>query len=234
MPQGRRHLRAPGPAEVRGLERASEELTRRESELPLPSDLIRTSRRDDRPLSYGIREYRQMFTDRQLLVFGRAFQWIRSSSLPDNVRDSLELAISNALSTNNRLCGYATDYGRLAPLFFIRGFSLPALAVELNPLARKGGRGTLAACLARAVNPTSAPVRRHYWCADTGVSRREAVSVPSLGSQAYHLRPRRGRHAPARASGSPLTSRYSTRRTSISLTMTSCRSSTAPGWAIQT
>ena len=32
------------------------------------------------------------------------------------------------------LCGYARDWGSSsAPLFSVRGFSLPALTVELNP-----------------------------------------------------------------------------------------------------
>ena len=51
----------------------------------------------------------------------------------------------------DRLCGYATDYGRLSPLFSVRGYSLPALAVELNPLNLKSGRGTIAACIERFV-----------------------------------------------------------------------------------
>jgi hypothetical protein len=74
------------------------------------------------------------------------------------------MALSNALATNNRLCGYATEYGRLSALFAVRAYSLPALAVELNPLHPSGGRGTIAACIARIERAAGTTrVRRYTW-----------------------------------------------------------------------
>ena len=59
------------------------------------------------------------------------------------------------------LCGYATDYGRLAPAFTgVRSYALPILSVELNPLHPTAGRGTLVATLRRVNRSTVATVPR--------------------------------------------------------------------------
>jgi adenine-specific DNA methylase len=94
---------------------------------------------------------------------GHALKWIEENVPESDFRAALELAVSNSLSTNNKLCGYATDYGRLSALFSVRGYSLPALTVELNPLHETGGRGTIAACIERVAKSDAAKVRRHVW-----------------------------------------------------------------------
>jgi adenine-specific DNA methylase len=104
-----------------------------------------------------------LFTPRQLAVFGHAFRWIRTSAYPQTVRRALSLALSNALTTNNRFCGYATDYGRLAPLFSVRSYAIPALAVELNPFHPTAGRGTLHRGFERILRSPALPVRRFVW-----------------------------------------------------------------------
>jgi adenine-specific DNA methylase len=118
---------------------------------------------DDRPLSFGIEKPSELFTDRQLVVFGLAFHWIKRQRLSRDVRRAIRLAVSNALTTNNRLCSYAAEYGRLAPLFSVRSYSLPTLAVELNPLHPSAGRGTLRRSIDRVVRSTSGEVRRYVW-----------------------------------------------------------------------
>ena len=119
---------------------------------------------DDRPLSYGITRYEELFTPRQLLVLGSAWRWLSEREWPAPVTRALEMALSNALATNNRLSGYAMDYGRLSALFAVRGYSLPALAVELNPLHPTGGRGTIAACITRIERAAATSrVRRYAW-----------------------------------------------------------------------
>lgn len=152
--------------------RACAYLSRHRKELSIPTEPLCTDRHDSRPLSYGIRTPEQFFTERQLLVFGTAFRWIETADLSATVRRALRLGVSNALTNNNRLCGYATDYGRLAPLFSVRSYSLPALSVELNPLHRTAGRGTLYRLLARLSDDTTT-VRRHIWSA----TRRRATPV---------------------------------------------------------
>ena len=103
---------------------------------------------DGRPVSFGIRTIADLHTARQLAYLTAARRWLSDAQLDPRVARALSLAVSSTITSNNRLCGYATDYGRLAPLFSIRAFSLPWLAVELNPLNPTGGRGTLAAALA--------------------------------------------------------------------------------------
>lgn len=199
IPGAYRQLRAPCKADMDALSRSAGLWKRERSRLPCPSGMIRVDRYDDRPRSYGIKRYEDMFTPRQLIVLGRAFQWIRKAGLACEVRDALELAISNALTTNNRLCGYATDYGRLSALFTVRGYSLPVLSVELNPLHPHGGRGTIGACIERVARSAEGDVRRYVWSpgkckivahrfiftrngAHVDLDHRDAASSSSLGA----------------------------------------------------
>jgi putative DNA methylase len=171
---GRRHLRPPTSDDLDAQQTARHYLARRRSGLHLPDGDVQVGHHDDRPTSYGIKRYVELFTARQLLVLGSAWRWISERNLSEPVKHALEMALSNALATNNRLCGYATDYGRLSALFSVRGYSLPILAVELNPLHPTGGRGTIAACIARierAAGTTS--IRRYTWHAP----KRRAVPI---------------------------------------------------------
>ena len=160
----RRRLREPTSKDLQALQRARRSLASRRNRLHLPTGAVQVGHHDDRPISYGITRYDELFTTRQLLVLGSASRWISERDWPEPVRCALEMALSNALATNNRLCGYATDYGRLSALFSVRGYSLPALAVELNPLHPTGGRGTLAACIARVARAAGTTrIRRYTW-----------------------------------------------------------------------
>jgi putative DNA methylase len=136
--------------------------------LKLPITDFDTVRRDSRPLSFGITKHSELFTARQLALFGRAFKWIQDSEFAGSVRRALMLAVSNALTTNNALCGYAVDYGRLAPLFSVRSYSLPALTVELNPFHPNAGRGTLMRSLEKVIRAGSVFPRRYVWSYETG------------------------------------------------------------------
>lgn len=122
---------------------------------------IRPAPNDGRPATFGIRTIADLHTARQLAYLTAARRWLNDAQLDPRVARALSLAVSSTVTSNNRLCGYATDYGRLAPLFSIRAFSLPWLAVELNPLNPTGGRGTLAAALARVARSCEDTARRH-------------------------------------------------------------------------
>lgn len=159
----RRRLREPNVSDYLALESAGEAWHREKASLPRPEGQIVRPRHDDRPISYGLETYEDLFSPRQLLVLGHAFKWIREQTLDEPIRNALELAVSNALTTNNKLCGYARDYGRLSALFSIRGYSLPSMALELNPLHRDSGRGTFEACIERVARSASSHVRRHTW-----------------------------------------------------------------------
>jgi putative DNA methylase len=140
----RRRLRAPKKADFEQINASAEYLAANKDALRLPDYAFVTDRLDDRPLSFGISRAVELFTDRQLVVFGTAFAYLDTKTLLPSVERALRLALSNALTTNNKLCSYAIDYGRLAPLFSVRSYSLPWLAVELNPFHPNAGRGTLA------------------------------------------------------------------------------------------
>lgn len=160
-PGHRRRIRSAVPGDLSGETAASEWLrARKGAKLPLDRP-ITVARGDGRPVSYGITTIGMLHTARQVAYLAAAHDWINKARLPDQVARGLRLAVSSTVSSNNRLCGYATDYGRLAPLFSVRAFSLPTLAVELNPLSTTGGRGTLAAAVARVAKSCEETVRRH-------------------------------------------------------------------------
>lgn len=142
---------------------AEEWLQARRDELAIPTAQLSTDRHDDRPLSFGLSLVADLFNPRQLAVLGTAFRWVDEADLAPRLRTALRLALSNALATNNKLCSYATDYGRLSALFSVRGYSLPALPVELNPLHADGGRGTLTHCIERVARGSTTAVRRYTW-----------------------------------------------------------------------
>lgn len=158
-----RRIRAATNADRVLCEAGAEYVARHNAELDLPRKNLQINRRDSRPLNFGIKKPTELFTGRQLAVFGHAFRWLRTTDLAPSVRRALTLALSNALATNNRLCGYATDYGRLAPLFSVRSYSLPVLAVELNPFHPSAGRGTLPRSIEKIVRSTTDKVRRYVW-----------------------------------------------------------------------
>ncbi len=155
------------------LEVASQYLEEHIDEMDVPDYEFMLDRVDARPVSYGIHALRALFTDRQTAVFGHAFRWVKENPDPDErVNRALRLALSNALATNNRLCSYARDYGRLAPLFSLRSYALPAMPVELNVFHESAGRGTLKRNLDRVQRSSGKQIRRHTWDVATGKVRR--------------------------------------------------------------
>lgn len=158
-----RRIRSPTRTDRQNEKLSSIRLTLERASLDIPSTKFRENRTDARPVSFGAKRPADLFSARQLLVFGHAFRWTRNAHVSNDVRSALNLTLSNALTTNNKLCGYATDYGRLAPLFSVRSYSLPLLPVELNPLHRSGGRGTLTRAFARTADSSGGTVRRYVW-----------------------------------------------------------------------
>src|ERR1017187_1597217 len=169
---GRRIIRAPLEIDSDALEQASLRRIQLAGELALPTEDFAEQRLEPRARSYGIVSPLSVFSDRQLICLGAAFQWIKTADISDSVRHGLNLAMSNALATNNLLCGYATDYGRLSALFSIRSYSMPALGVELAPLHPDAGRGTLPRNLKRVARSTAKSARRHIWSLETNKPER--------------------------------------------------------------
>lgn len=156
----RRRIRPPLAIDTSALAAAETHLRRTARSLALPKRPLTKKRSDSRPLSFGISHPCQMFTARQLLTFGNAFRRLNADHNEPTVRRALRLILSNALATNNKLCSYAIDYGRLAPLFSVRSYSLPWLSVELNPFHASAGRGTLTKCLERLLRAARSDTRR--------------------------------------------------------------------------
>jgi len=163
-----RRIRAANAHDHKQLTDAEAYVSRNRRLLALPTGRFNTDRIDARPVSLGITQPVQLFTDRQLAVFGRGFRWLEEAEMSLEVRRALTLGLSNALATNNKFCGYARDYGRVAQLFSVRGYSLPALSVELNPFHPDAGRGTLPKIFERLVRSCDASeVRRYIWSVET-------------------------------------------------------------------
>lgn len=159
----RRKLFEPTSKDLAAINLAIEMLQQPPVRLYLPTEKFIANRSDPRPRSFGMTAIQDVFMPRQLLVLGAAHAWIQDNKSSPSTDLAIKLALSNALTTNNRLCSYATDHGRLSALFSIRGYSLPALTVELNPLHSKGGRGTLQQCLKRVIRSAETSVRRPIW-----------------------------------------------------------------------
>lgn len=138
-----------------------------------------------RPASYGYRTVADLFLPRQRKVLGAAFGWIEERAVAPSIKDAMRLAVSNALGSNNALCGYATDYGRLSSLFSgVRAYSAPVLSVELNPLHEKAGRGTLSATLRRVARSGDPTVTRHTIDAADGRPVRHTFAAHGRGRRA--------------------------------------------------
>jgi len=79
---GRRRLRSPTDQDLEALESAQRSLSSRRRRLHLPDGDIQVGHHDDRPVSYGITRYEQLFTPRQLLVLGSARSWVSECNWP--------------------------------------------------------------------------------------------------------------------------------------------------------
>lgn len=144
---------------------------------------LEIDRRDRRPVSAGYTSTRSLFTDRQWAVFTEAFDLVRHGGHSVSLDRELTLMLTGALASNNVLCGYARDWGRLAPLFSVRGFALPALTVELNPFHTTGGRGTFRSARARILERNDARVRRAR--PTDGGYVRDLISLPVRPAGTY-------------------------------------------------
>jgi adenine-specific DNA methylase len=169
---GRRVLRMPTVHDHHALDRAAE---------LRPPHIAGTSLDGvdgGRPKSYGFATAGDLFSDRQAVVLAAAFAWVESQKLKEPLAQALRLAVSNAIASNNLLCGYATDYGRLAPAFYgVKSYSMPVLAVELNPLHATAGRGTIEATLRRVQRAAAETVRRHRHDSADGEIRPHAFTA---------------------------------------------------------
>jgi len=138
--------------DIRLLDRATSAWTRRASdEKFVPPEIIPIQDRDDpRPLSYGYRQYRDLFNPRQLLCLSLIAEAIRK--VDDTAsREFLALALSDALAANNMFCFYAFDYRKLTPLFGLHAYTKVSRPVENNVWGTDFGRGSFEKCVHKVI-----------------------------------------------------------------------------------
>lgn len=174
----RRRIRAADAFDRNVADRAAKVAHRVGANFDVP---LEAERRDRRPVSAGYTSTRALFTPRQWAVFTSAFQRIRVAKLSPDLERELTLMLTGALPCNNVLCGYARDWGRLAPLFSVRGFSLPSLIVELNPFHPTAGRGTFRSARSRIMERAETAVRRAQL--RDGRIARSVVNLPVRASK---------------------------------------------------
>ncbi len=120
---GRRRFRAPAAADLRAQQVATRAARARQAEFP---NVTLAGIDGGRASAYGFKDVAALFRPRQQLLFAEATDFIGQTSLRSSETNRLTLVVANAVQTNNRLCGYATDYGRLAAAFAgIRSYSFP-------------------------------------------------------------------------------------------------------------
>jgi putative DNA methylase len=182
-PASRRRFRSPTHMDLANLRSAHDAAAKRSRDIPNASlDYIDYGR----PAIYGMSTVGDLFSPRQQVVFVEAFEWLDRGTLAPSLKRRLQLAVSNALAANNMLCGYAIDYGRLAPLFGgVRSYSMPILSVELNPLHPTAGRGTLAATLRRVQKSTAAQYQRYTF--DPHSLKTERATLTARRPTSYHV-----------------------------------------------
>ena len=79
-----RRFRKPTPSDLSLLDTARKYLEDHIGEIDVPDYEFKRDRVDARPVSYGFNELRQLFTDRQIAVFGHAFRWVKENPDPDH------------------------------------------------------------------------------------------------------------------------------------------------------
>ncbi len=182
-PRGRRHLRQPDKRDHEALVSGTRRAAQKRRSVPAqPLAGVDSGR----PASYGFEKIADLFSARQQVVLAEAFAWVRRVKAPKEVKEALTLALSNALGSNNVLCGYATDYGRLSSLFSgVRAYSMPVLSVELNPLHEGGGRGTIAKTMQRMLRSRLPRVTRHSYDPQREDVVRHSFAAHPAGARHY-------------------------------------------------
>lgn len=121
-------------------ERTRREFVKNKYNLEFPRQKIPSRGRfDKRPVSHGFRYFYELFNERQLLSLSLLLKEIKK--IPDkNIREFFLLTFSSTLETNNVLCKYETNWGKISALFGIPGYHIPERFGENNLWGK--GRGT--------------------------------------------------------------------------------------------
>jgi putative DNA methylase len=126
------------------LQSAQREFRRTCDTLPLPDVPIPIGIETRRALNHGYVNFRDMFSERQLLNLGKIYRWILSIKDRD-LREFLILAFSNCLKYNNMFAKYNATRGFITDIFRTHSFSPSISPVEANCYDTSKGRGAFTA-----------------------------------------------------------------------------------------
>ena len=135
-----RDFKKPSRTDIKSFQLAKEELVKSWKKLPFPKQRINDNHLSDRrPKSHGFRHYYMLFNSRQLLSLSLLFKEIKKMR-DKRSREYLLLAFSSCLETNNCLCKYETNWGKISTLFALPAYHVPERYGENNLFGH--GRGS--------------------------------------------------------------------------------------------
>lgn len=113
-------------------ERARRKFLKNKKNLLFPKQKIPVNYiHDSRPVSHGFKHFHELFNERQLLCLSLLLKEIKK--IPEkNVKEFLLLAFSSSLETNNVLCKYETNWGKISALFGVPAYHVPERYGENN------------------------------------------------------------------------------------------------------
>ena len=135
-----RGFKKPSRTDLVAFQLAESELIKNWKRLPFPKQKISENHLSDRrPKSHGFAYYYQLFNPRQLLSLSLLLKEIKKIKNKDS-REYFLLAFSSCLETNNSLCKYETNWGKISALFGLPAYYVPERYGENNLFGN--GRGS--------------------------------------------------------------------------------------------
>ena len=135
-----RGFKEPSRIDLKIFQSAEAELVKSWKKLLFPKQRINGNHLSDRrPKSHGFKHYHQLFNSRQLLSLSLLLKEIKKIK-DKSSREYLLLAFSSCLETNNCLCKYETNWGKISTLFALPAYHVPERYGENNLFGH--GRGS--------------------------------------------------------------------------------------------
>ena len=135
-----RGFRKPSRTDLDIFQLAKSDMASNWKKLPFPKQKISKNHfSDSRPRSHGFEHYYQLFNPRQLLSLSLLLKEIKKIR-DRHSREYLLLVFSSCLETNNSLCKYETNWGKISALFALPAYHVPERYGENNLLGH--GRGS--------------------------------------------------------------------------------------------
>ncbi len=127
-----RGFKKPSKTDIKKFKTVRNMFAKNKRQLPYPKEEVHPGHiGDTRPKNHGFDFYHQMFTSRQLYSLALTLKEIKK--IPDqNIREFILLAFSSCLETNNTLCKYETNWGKISALFAFPSYHVPERYCENN------------------------------------------------------------------------------------------------------